>query len=84
MSDAPDPSRAEELFARIVEASGMSMIIGPGIIRRSLADVDLTPENATADDYLKVLPRIKLRMQGYLEPAELTARLDAIRAMLTS
>jgi hypothetical protein len=53
-------------FQQIVALTGLSSLFGPGTVRRALQDVGATLEEATVEDYQKVLPRLKLRIAVYL------------------
>jgi hypothetical protein len=75
--------RGEELFKEIVEALGLSMIIGPGVVRRALADVGADPKSATPSDYRESLPKMEARLASYMTPAESTQRIAKVRAILS-
>lgn len=71
-----------ELFDRFAKLTGLSTLLGPGLVRRALKDLGKTPETAHPGDYSKVLPRVAMRMRAYLEQGEIEPRLNAMRALL--
>lgn len=66
------------VFERIVKVCGLSEVLGPGIVRRALADVDAAPETATIEDWRRVLPHIEKRLRLYLPEAEVAQRMRSI------
>jgi hypothetical protein len=79
MTGAP----GRKLFEDVVAATGLALVIGPGVVQRALAGVGVTaPELATVEDYRRALPRLQQRMAFYLSPAELERRLAELDALL--
>lgn len=74
----------ENLLAEIAVLSGLSPLLGPGVIRRALADVGTTIDRATPADYQRALPALEVRMRTYLPPAEVTERLAKILKLLNA
>jgi hypothetical protein len=72
----------EKTFDKIVEMCGFSSVLGPGIVRRALKDEGTTPEAATADDYLKALPRLEQRMRAYMPPTDAESRARRVAGFL--
>jgi hypothetical protein len=71
-----------DLRAELLRLSGLSALLGPGVLRRALADVGADPANPTPVDYLKALPQLEARMRAYLPPADVEVRLQQIRRLL--
>jgi hypothetical protein len=69
------------LLLRAVSALGFSPIIGPGLLRRALADAGVEASEATVDDYRRAFPEIEARVRAYI-PTEASARLQLLRGML--
>ncbi|HMU38324.1 MAG TPA: hypothetical protein PKE31_04880 [Pseudomonadota bacterium] len=72
----------EELRAELCRISGLSQLLAPGVLRRALVDCGVTPENATARDFLKALPKLEARMRAYLLPDEVERRLLQMRRLI--
>ena len=72
----------EDVFQRVVELCGFSEVLGPGIVRRALADEGGDPLSPTTDDFRRALPRLEKRMRAYMPDAEAQARARRIRAVL--
>ena len=76
------PQGPEALEQQILDLCGLSRLLGPGLLRRALADVNAaTPP--TAQDLLRALPQIECRMRAYLPPLEVRQRSARMRAILT-
>lgn len=75
---------SDELFARVVELSGLSRIIGPGTVRRALLDAGLEPSFATADGYRSIASQLEARLRAYLSGREAEQRVRSIQAFLAS
>jgi hypothetical protein len=73
-----------ELFQGVVEALGLSMIIGPGVVRRALVDAGSDPKTATVKDYREALGRMETRLASYMTPHDVAARMAKIRALLAA
>jgi hypothetical protein len=73
---------SEDLFREVVQALDLTMIIGPGVVRRALADIGADPSTADIPEYKACLPHIGARLASYLAPAEATARLAKVRAVV--
>jgi hypothetical protein len=71
------------LFEEVVGALGLSMIIGPGVVRRALADGGADPKSATPVQYREALGRIEARLTSYMSPAEAAQRISSVRAILS-
>lgn len=76
MSDTDDP-----LFDRVVELCGFSAYVGPGAVRRSLAEGGCEGR-AGVDDYRRALPALKRRLEVYVPEAEAKARIEQIERAL--
>jgi hypothetical protein len=57
-----------DLFAKVLSMTGLSEVLGPGILRRALADEGVTPEHAEPEHYQRALPRLEARMRAYMAP----------------
>jgi hypothetical protein len=77
-------ARPQQLFDKIVELSGLSSIIGPGTVRRALADAGFDVARATADCYRSILSRLEARLRAYLSAREVTERIRSISEFLTT
>lgn len=73
-----------DLFQEVVEALGLSMIIGPGVVRRALSDSGCDPKSATTKHYREALGRIETRLHSYMSPADAAARITKIKALLAA
>jgi hypothetical protein len=73
---------SSELFRAVVEAMGLSMIIGPGVVRRALLDAGSDPSLATAAHYKASLARIQARLTSYLPPDEVAMRMARLRLII--
>lgn len=72
----------KQLLAEVVACLGLSMLIGPGIVRRALQDAGYDPATADADAYLNSLDRIGQRLKSYAPPGEVEQRIADMRALL--
>ena len=74
-----------ELLAEVARLSGLSPLLGPGVIRRALADAGATvPERARPADFLRALPALEARMLSYVPPEEAAERVARIVKLLNS
>jgi hypothetical protein len=71
-----------ELFRNVLLLAGLAPLIGPGMLRRALADVGTTPENASIKHYRSALPGLEARMRAYHSPTEATGRIKGIAGYL--
>jgi hypothetical protein len=74
---------SDVLFQEVVAALGLSMIIGPGVVRRALADGGADPKSATPAQYKEALGRIEARLTSYMSPSEAAQRIGSVRAILS-
>lgn len=73
---------SEDLEKEILRLCGLSALLGPGLLRRALADAGAsTPP--TPSDYLRALPMLETRMLAYLPRHEARERSDSMRALLS-
>jgi len=72
----------EVLFEKVVEKIGLSMIIGPGIVRRALAAVGADAKFATPINYVHCLGALEQRLAAYMDPATVSARVNEVRTLL--
>lgn len=78
MSELPSPA---ELEKEILQLCGLSALLGPGLLRRALADIGAaSPPRPT--DYLRALPQLELRMLAYLPRDEVRERSARMRQLL--
>lgn len=77
MSDAGDG-----LFDGVVELCGFSAYVGPGAVRRSLAEAGRDVKVATPADYRLALPALRRRLQVYIEEQEAEERIAQIERFL--
>jgi hypothetical protein len=73
----------DELFQEVVAALRLSMIIGPGVVRRALADGGADAKSATPAQYKEALGRIEARLMSYMTAAEAAQRIGGVRAILS-
>ncbi len=66
----------------IVSESGVSSVIGPGIVRRSLLDRKVRLEEAAPADYRAALPQLSARIAAYLPEEEAKHTVQRIEALL--
>lgn len=74
--------RGTELFDEVVRLTGVSSVLAPGMVTRSLADGGVTVDAARPQDYEAALPRLRARLKAYLPPPDAEARTQAIAARL--
>ncbi len=74
-------SEEEDLLLEVVSTLGFSPIIGPGLIRRALADAGVEATQARVADYRRAFAEIEARVRAYI-PDEATPRLRALQIML--
>jgi hypothetical protein len=75
------PSR--DLYDQIVEACDLSEVIGPGLVRRALADGGGgDPETADVERWRQVLPQLEKRLRAYLTEPEAAGRRRHVEAVL--
>lgn len=70
------------LFQKICEMSGVSAVLAPGMVRRSLVDGGAHPDTATAEDYRRALPRLTARLKAYMSEDEAARRHRRIQGFL--
>lgn len=73
-----------ELFERVVEMTGVSTVLAPGMVRRALVDGRADPATAGPASYLEALPRLRARLKAYVTEVEADRRIAAIEAFLTA
>lgn len=79
MSSTPDLT---ELESELLRLCGLSTLLGPGLLRRALADAGASSP-PTAKDLLNALPRLESRMLAYLPPEEVRERSAQMRKLLS-
>lgn len=70
------------LFEKICEMSGVSGVLAPGLVKRSLSDSGANVDTATADDYRRALPRLVARLRAYMSDEESQRRQRRIAGFL--
>lgn len=78
MSATPDLT---ELENEILRLCGLSSLLGPGLLRRALADAGASSP-PTAKDLLNALPKLESRMLAYLPAEEVRERSAKMRKLL--
>lgn len=73
---------APPIFERIVELCGLSEVLGPGIVRRSLGDIGTEPDSVDLDEWRKVLPELEKRLRAYMAEDEAALRVQRIAALV--
>jgi len=58
-----------DLYRSVVQLCGLSELIGPGAVQRSLRRINVDQRNASPEDYLKILPELEARIAAYRGPA---------------
>ena len=74
--------RGRLLFDKVVEMCGISGVLGPGLVRRALADRGVDPAHGEPRDYEEALPRLRERLATYVPPEEADERIHRIAGML--
>jgi hypothetical protein len=72
----------DDLFREVVRALDLSLIIGPGVVKRALADIGADSRSASPGQYRACIPHIGARLTSYLPPEEATTRLAKVRAVV--
>jgi hypothetical protein len=72
----------DDLFREVVEALDLSLIIGPGVVKRALADIGADARSASPWQYKACIPHIGARLTSYVSPEEATARLAKVRVVV--
>ena len=73
------------LFERVVSASGLSSMLGPGAIRRACERAGVSaPESMNRFDLLRALPEIEHILATYLSPDEAKEHATAILQLTRS
>lgn len=76
------PSALTELENEILRLCGLSALLGPGLLRRALADAGANSP-PTAKDLLNALPKLESRMLAYLPATEVRERSAKMRKLLS-
>jgi len=76
--------RGQPLFEKVVELSGVSAVLAPGLVRRALVDGKVSIEDATTADYRAALPRLLARLRAYMPEEDAQRRARRITGMLAS
>ncbi|MEC7525597.1 MAG: hypothetical protein VYE22_37290 [Myxococcota bacterium] len=71
----------DALFERVVELCGFSAYVGPGAVRRALAEAGQEPAGGV-DAYRAALPALKRRLEVYVSEEDAAARVAKIEAFL--
>jgi len=79
-NDRPDLT---ELESEILRLCGLSALLGPGLLRRALADAGANSP-PTAKDLLNALPKLESRMLAYLPADEVRDRSARMRRLLAA
>lgn len=74
----------QELFEEVIRLTGVSDVLAPGMIKRSLADGGVAVDSARAEDYEVALPKIRARLKAYVTPEEAEQRTKQIAQRLAS
>ena len=83
MTGLSDPPDLTELESEILRLCGLSALLGPGLLRRALADAGASSP-PTAKDLLNALPKRESRMLAYLPATEVRDRSARIRRLLAA
>ena len=70
-----------ELETEILRLCGLSALLGPGLLRRALADAGASSP-PTPKDLLLALPKLESRMLAYLPASEVRERSAKMRKLL--
>ena len=71
------------LFSQVANMTGLSPLLAPGAVRRSLRAIGVDdPKLAAEADYVAALPHIERRLRVYLPPEEADRRLSELRTLL--
>lgn len=81
MSSAP-VTPSEALFQEVVEKLGLSMIIGPGLVKRCLTGVGADWSTATPRQYTECLVQLEQRLSTYVGAESAATRIAEIRRVL--
>lgn len=74
--------RGRALFDKVVDMCGISGVLGPGLVRRALADQGVDPAHGTPEHYEETLSRLRDRLATYVPPEEAARRIRRIAGML--
>lgn len=71
-----------DLFNKVVELTGLSPHLAPGVVERALRNVPVVPHTATTEDFRAALPDLRRRLQVYYVDRDVEARLRSIQETL--
>lgn len=77
-------SDSQVMFETVVNHIGVPRIIAEGLVRRTLNDVNVAPEIATASDYLRAMDNFETRLSLYFPGAAGERKLLKIKGYLNS
>jgi hypothetical protein len=69
---------ANDLFAKLVEASGLSSIFAEKTLTRALAKAGIDPQRLSPQDLTRALPEIERVLATYLDESEVAERIKAV------
>lgn len=72
----------EALFREVVRLTGLSAIVGSGAVRRALDAAEVSREEASPEDYLRIIPELSKRISLYLSVERLVDTIADVRAFL--
>ena len=64
------PPIQENLVTVVAEMTGLTSMLAPGTVRRSLRDVGIDPYNVTARDMMRALPQMQARLCAFQAESE--------------
>jgi hypothetical protein len=71
-----------ELFDRLVDASGLNEMVAPFTLSRLLLRADVQPRDLTPDGLERALPEVERGIRVYLTDEEAREALERIRALV--
>jgi hypothetical protein len=78
------PPTQDNLVTMVAEMTGLTAMLAPGTVRRSLRDVGLDPTRVTARDMIRALPQMQARLCAFHSEHEAHERMRRIESFLTA
>jgi hypothetical protein len=75
---------AVDLLDKIIQESGLSPVIGPGVVHRALERAGIVPEQVTRLALQHALPFLEAALGTYLTPEEVRERMIALLGLTRS
>lgn len=72
------------VFERVVELCGFSAFVGPGAVRRSLAEAGCEEDTSSPEAFRRALPALRRRLEVYVSESDASDRIARIERYLDS